>query len=312
MRQTAGSLEFVLSFRKPALREEGPSQIAMRSNESAIELDCVFFCRLRFAKTTCVVVRNPGHRVRDQRERLAPERRPRLHYRRIGFPFEVELLRIHSATQRGAWRECDTFLELSTRQVLVPTESIFRHAERGVRLAHGAVERKRPSRRSKCLWIDIGRAHFSIRRQQGISGAQCSIRLRIAGVERDCLREQPDRASDVRSGTLLCKESPLKHEIVRFHVFRWHRDERRRFSGKPHLQCADYCPRDVILNREHIARIAVVTVRPQTVAGRRVDELSADAKSVAGATHGPFEYASDGKRFADIARSWIVFSERKD
>src|SRR2546423_14739949 len=183
MRQTSGSLEFVLGFRKSALREEGPSQIAVRSNESAIELDCVFFDCLRVAKATCVVVRNPGHGVRDQRERLAPECCSRLHYRRIGFPFEVELLRIHSATQRGAWRERDTFLELSTRQILVPTESIFRHAERGVRLAKGAVERKRPSRRSKCLWINIGCPHFSIRRQQGIGGAQSSVCLCVGGVE---------------------------------------------------------------------------------------------------------------------------------
>src|SRR5262249_48878285 len=53
----------------------------------------------------------------------------------------------------------------------------------------------------------------------------------------------------------------------------------------PRRQDGDDALRDIVLHCENILKVAIVALRPQVVAARPIDQLSADANSVAGATY---------------------------
>ena len=65
------------------------------------------------------------------------------------------------------------------------------------------------------------------------------------------------------------------------------------FRGQHDLEGVDDARRDLILNREHILHLAVVSLRPHLKARCDIDELSRDAKTIAGLPHASLEHSVD-------------------
>jgi hypothetical protein len=59
---------------------------------------------------------------------------------------------------------------------------------------------------------------------------------------------------------------------------------------------------DLVLHREHVARVAFELFRPLVIPARHVDELHGDAQSIAGLAHAAFEQTIDPERAAHVAQ----------
>ena len=61
-------------------------------------------------------------------------------------------------------------------------------------------------------------------------------------------------------------------------------------------------PRYLVLNREHILHVTIVTLRPQMVAAFRIDELGRDAYALAGAPHAAFKQVANAEIAPNLGR----------
>ena len=128
-----------------------------------------------------------------------------------------------------------------------------------------------------------------------VSVSQASIRVRIVGVELNCLGEQCDRALEC----LLClfrteqDLAPAQEKIMRLDVSRWYMGDARRLGrGQRNPEGFDDAVRHLVLQRKDIGHVAVVAVRPDMGPGPCIDQLGIDPDAVAGAADRALEHRS--------------------
>ena len=125
----------------------------------------------------------------------------------------------------------------------------------------------------------IGRSIVGIRLNGGREQA-----LRLGYAFRGELVEVPVAALD----QIVTGEAPARRcpTLLYFHDLRLDRSRDAR--------------RDVVLNREEIAELAIVAFRPNVVPGQRVDELGSDADPVPGLADAPFQHVAGAELLADL------------
>ena len=77
---------------------------------------------------------------------------------------------------------------------------------------------------------------------------------------------------------------------------------RRSSSAEPELQGVDDRPSEALLKREHVADCPVVSLRPQVVVGRCVDQTRRDPKGLSRPPHATFEDVSSRRARARSSR----------
>ena len=86
-------------------------------------------------------------------------------------------------------------------------------------------------------------------------------------------------------------------QIVSYQISRWFLLDRRFFAGRDFgLKLRDYLPSQLAFDRKHIGNIAIVTFRPKLAVRSRIDQLSVDAHSTAGALHCAFQHVRYAER----------------
>src|SRR3972149_10863116 len=67
------------------------------------------------------------------------------------------------------------------------------------------------------------------------------------------------------------------------------------------LDTADHAAGDLVLDREHVVERPIVALRPQVIAGRRLDELPGDPDPVAALSDAAFEDVPNPELASDLA-----------
>src|SRR5487761_2434782 len=70
---------------------------------------------------------------------------------------------------------------------------------------------------------------------------------------------------------------------------------------------------NLVLYGENVTQLAVISFGPVMSAAHSVDELRADAKPIAGASHAAFEHVADAKRASDLfnVNRAVLVNERR-
>ena len=87
--------------------------------------------------------------------------------------------------------------------------------------------------------------------------------------------------------------------------------DERNVLGKMHPKRVHDGMRDLVLDIENIPHLAVISLRPELVSIRRIDQLRRDTHAVAGTAHAPFEDVLDIEPGADFADIQILAAQRK-
>ena len=125
--------------------------------------------------------------------------------------------------------------------------------------------------------------------QQGVRVGQATVRLRVVWIALDRLVEILDRLFKVVTGSLVPEIPSLQVRLVRPRIHDFHVRERRPFLRveiDPDL-FGDRA-RDVVLQRERFAQIAIIGIRPQVLVVARFDQLGRDPNLIARAQHRAF------------------------
>ena len=115
------------------------------------------------------------------------------------------------------------------------------------------------------------------------------------GRSRDRAPRPPEvihRTFEVLPAAPVEKEPPLQGEVVGFRVH-WRGARHRRRAEQGELQRLDHLARNVVLHDEDVVERAVIRLRPEVVAVRRLDQLRRDADLVAGLAHAALQDVRD-------------------
>ena len=85
----------------------------------------------------------------------------------------------------------------------------------------------------------------------------------------------------------------------------------RRGAEQFDLQLPDHVGRDLVLDGEDVVELAVVGLRPQLGAGRRIDQLHGDPHRVAGPAHRAFQYVRHVQGAGDVGDRHVLALERE-
>src|SRR5687767_1550261 len=137
-------------------------------------------------------------------------------------------------------------------------------------------------------------------------------RAGVFGVYLDRLREHLPRMLETLATQLVKALTSAQIVIVRLHV------HGARLFDLLLLALAEYDAerfndrlRDVVLNREHILHLAIVSLRPELIAVGDIHQLRSDAQSIAHAANTAVENRRDAKLPPDFREILILSLERE-
>src|SRR3984893_17399196 len=120
--------------------------------------------------------------------------------------------------------------------------------------------------------------------------------VREVGIERERLFEQAVGCDAIGPSALVHVPEAALAIIPGTHVLRPLRDYALAFSaGQRWLDRGDDTSGDVVLHRENVGQISIVTVRPEMGTGGRIDKLAGDANPLPGPAHATFEDVAGAK-----------------
>jgi hypothetical protein len=100
------------------------------------------------------------------------------------------------------------------------------------------------------------------------------------------------------------RETPRRYFVVRLRVGGLsRRGSRRGAPGEPHLERGDDGAGDLVLEREHIAHLAIVALAPEQQSVGGAGELRGDTHPGAGSAHRALQNATDVERRAHFLRA---------
>src|SRR5262249_54985570 len=138
-------------------------------------------------------------------------------------------------------------------------------------------------------------------REIGIRRREAGVRLRMFGVDRDCLAEETDRATEGLLGARI--EIGLSAKIGFVCFDGWNVSSRRVLRFPLDAKRAGDGARDVVLNGEEIRVGSIERLSPGALAVSRPDETRVDAKARRRAPNRSLEQLRHVELLADLA--WI-------
>src|SRR6516165_2236931 len=125
--------------------------------------------------------------------------------------------------------------------------------------------------------------------------------VREIGIERKRLFEQTKGCDAIGAGALVHMPEAALAIIPGAHVLRPLCDYALAFgAGERRLDRGDHTRGDVVLHREDVSQIPVVTLGPEMGPGGCIDKLAADAHPLPRPAHAAFENIADAKLAADL------------
>ena len=144
----------------------------------------------------------------------------------------------------------------------------------------------------------VGPAHMRAEDVAGCEQAEC---LAIGGIERDGLFEQ-----SLRGGIVLAGDAPVMRQCAHHEVPGIQASRRLLLGAKTlggielRLDRGDDRLGDLVLHREDVGKLAVVSFGPEMAAGRDVVELRGDTHAIAAPPHAAFEHVAHAELARDL------------
>src|SRR6516165_2131985 len=227
--------------------------------------------------------------------------------------------RVKSFLMAAVEAQCDSKVKMTESEVHV-------QLDRAARVCYGGPGVARPK---ACLGEHIlGLRVFTIERQSlksGISGlthewseildraviplhnqrtGEPQVGVREIGIERERLFEQTVGCDAIGAGALVHMPEAALAIIPGAHVLRPLCDYALAFGARQRrLDRGDDTRGDVVLHREDVSQIPVVTLGPEMDPGSCIDKLAADAHPLPGPAHAAFEDIADTKLATDFL--WV-------
>src|SRR5215469_4799863 len=127
------------------------------------------------------------------------------------------------------------------------------------------------------------------------------VGVRQVRIERKCSFEQAVGCLAIAAGALVHMPEPALTIIPSAHVLRPLRDYALALGARQRrLDSGGDARSDVVLHREDIGQVAVVSLSPEMGAGGDIDKLAADAHALPGSAHATFEDIADAKVAANL------------
>ena len=183
----------------------------------------------------------------------------------------------------------DGLAESALGPIPVPVEEEADEAERGVRLGEPWVEIERAAGRGPRPRGRLQRRNAAEVGQDVVGVREPRVCRGVTRIGRDRLLEEVGRAPHLGGGGLVPAVTSAQVGLVGARVHRPRSAQAFPLARREldlHLACDRL--RQLALERQDVAHVALVALRPEMPVGGRLDELHGDAHAVAGAEHRPF------------------------
>src|SRR6516162_5445469 len=212
--------------------------------------------------------------------------------------------------------QCDSEIEMTESEVFVQLDRVARVLYGGPDIARPkaglgkhildlrvfSVERCSPTSGFPSLthkWSEVLDGAIIPLHNQGTSEPKVGVRQ--VRIERKCSFEQTVGCLAIASGALVHIPEPALTIIPRTHVLRPLRDYTLAFGARQRrLDRGGDARSDVVLHREDVGQISIVTLGPEMGAGGNIDKLAADAHPLPGSAHATLEDIADAKVAANL------------
>src|SRR5215472_11358424 len=207
--------------------------------------------------------------------------------------------------------QCDSEIEMTESEVLVQLDSMTRVLYGGPDIARPKaglckhilglrvfpIERCSPKSGVPSLthkWSEVLNGAIVPLHNQGTSESKVGVRQ--VWIERKCLFEQTVSCLAIAAGALVHMPEPALTIIPRAHVLWPLRDDTLAFRARQRrLDSGGDARSDVVLHREDVCQISVITLGPEIGTGGYIDELAADPNPLPGPAHATLEDIADPK-----------------
>src|SRR5215510_2405082 len=212
--------------------------------------------------------------------------------------------------------QCDSEIEMTESEVLVQLDRV-------ARVLYGGMDIARPQAGLGKHILDLrvfpiercspksGFPSLTHKRSEVLDGAvvplhdqgtsEPKVGVRQVRIERKCSFEQTVGCLAIAAGAPVRMPEPALTVIPRAHVLRPLRDDALAFGARQRrLDSGGDARSDVVLHREDIGQVAVVSLSPEMGAGGNIDKLAADAHALPGSAHATFEDIADAKVAANL------------
>src|SRR5215469_2802868 len=212
--------------------------------------------------------------------------------------------------------QCDSEIEMTESEVLVQLDRVARVLYGGPDIARPkaglgehildlrvfSIERCSPKSGFPSLthkWSEVLDGAIVPLHNQGTREPEMGVRQ--VRIEHKGSIEQAVSCLAVAAGALVHMPEPALTIIPRAHVLRPLRDDALAFRARQRrFDSGGDARSDVVLHREDIGQISVVTLGPEMGAGGNIDKLAADAHPLSGSAHATFEDIADAKVAASL------------
>src|SRR5215472_9155914 len=212
--------------------------------------------------------------------------------------------------------QCDSEIEMTVSEVLVQLDRVSRVFYGGPDIARPKaclgkhildlrvflIERCSPKSglpRLTNKWSEV--LHRAIVPLHNQGTGEPKVGVRQVRIERKCSFEQTVGCLAIAAGALVHMPEPALTIIPGAHVLRPLRDYALAFGARQRrLDSGGDARSDVVLHREDISQVTVVSLSPEMGAGGNIDKLAADAHPLPGPAHATFEDITDAKVAANL------------
>src|SRR6516164_6100584 len=212
--------------------------------------------------------------------------------------------------------QCNSEIEMTEREVLVQLDRVARVLYGGPDIARPKaslgkhildlrvfpIERCSPKSGFPSLthkWSEVLDGAIVPLYNQGTS--QPKVGVRQVWIEHKCSFEQAVGCLAIAAGALVHMPEPALTIIPRAHVLRPLRDYTLAFRARQRrLDSGGDARSDIVLHREYIGQVAVISLSPEMGAGGNIDKLAADAHPLPGSAHATLEDIADAKVAANL------------
>src|SRR5215470_15444522 len=214
--------------------------------------------------------------------------------------------------------QCDFEIEMTESEVLVQLDRVARVFYGGPDIARPKaclgkhildlrvflIERCSPKSglpRLTNKWSEVLDGAIVPLHNQGTSEPKVGVRQ--VRIERKCSFEQTVGCLAIAAGAPVHMPEPALTVIPRAHVLRPLRDDALAFGARQRrLDSGGDARSDVVLHREDVGEIPVVSLSPEMGAGGNIDKLAADAHPLPGSAHTSLEDIADAKVAANLRK----------
>ncbi len=178
------------------------------------------------------------------------------------------------------------------RGLPVPVVDVLNPAHRQMRVNELWIERQRLLRGLARPSITVRGRHVTVVGLLCVCPRQARPGGGVAGIALPRPPEVIHRTFEVLPAAPVEEETPLQGEVVGFRIH-WPGARHGRRAEQGQLQRLDHLACNVVLHDEDVVERAVIRLRPEVVAVRRLDQLRRDADLVAGLAHAALQDVRD-------------------